>query len=378
MIEHLRPPDYEHLVVALNANGANGSQAGRVRAAGAALVALDVRPSAPNPLALLRLRRITKSWRPDVVHGWMYHANLAAALACGSTPLVWGIRQSLYANNREKPLTWLVIRAGAWLSSRPRAITYNARISSRQHSAYGYRSDRARVIDNGIDVGAFKPDAAFRRDVRTELGISEQAFVLGHFAHWRPAKDHATAMKAAGELVAMRRDAVFVLAGEGMDERNAELTGLIAAHGLSAQVKLCGRRTDMARMLAAVDIGYSSSAWGEAFSNAIAEAMACGVPCVATDVGAVREIVADCGIIVPPCDATALCRGWLAIMDLDSGGRRALSQRARARIAAHYAIDSYAASHANLYDELCRQSGGMGMRTTRVMGRLSSAAGSGE
>lgn len=352
-IESLRPPKYEHYVVALNSAGSNGSQSGRVRAAGASLECLEVRPSAPNPLALFRLRRIVRSWAPDVVQGWMYHANLAAALTCGSTPLLWSIRQTLYANNREKPLTWLVIRAGAWLSSRPGAIAYNARISSEQHGAYGYRSDRARVIDNGIDVRAFKPDPASRLAVRAELGLSEGAFVLGHFAHWRAMKDHANAMNAAAELVATYPEAAFLFAGDGMEENNVGLANIIAAHGLGAHVKLCGRRTDIARLMTAVDLGYSSSAWGEAFSNAIAETMACGVPCVATDVGAAREIIGDCGIVVPPSDAAALCRAWRAIMELDCDARGALSERARARIAMHFSIDACAEAYAKLYGELC-------------------------
>lgn len=353
MIESLRPPKYEHYVVALNTAGANGSQSDRVRAAGAALACLDVRPSAPNPLALIRLRRIVRSWAPDVVQGWMYHANLAAALTSGSTPLLWSIRQTLCANNREKPLTWLVIRAGAWLSSRPVAIAYNARISSEQHGAYGYRPDRARVIANGIDVCAFKPDPASRLAVRAELGFSERAFVLGHFAHWRPMKDHATAMKAAAELVATYPEAAFIFAGDGMEESNAELTSLISAHGLRTHVKLCGRRSDVARLMTSVDLGYSSSAWGEAFSNAIAEAMACGVPCVATDVGAAREIIGNCGIVVPPSDAAALCRAWRTIMELDCDVGRALGERARARIATHFSLDACAQAYANLYEELC-------------------------
>ncbi|MGH6889143.1 MAG: glycosyltransferase [Rhizomicrobium sp.] len=360
LVESLRPPDYEHFVVALNAAGVNGSQSGRVGAAGASLASLDLRPSAPNPLALLRLRRLAKSWAPDVVHGWMYHANLAAALACGSVPLVWSIRQTLYKNNREKPLTWLVIRAGAWLSFRPRAIVYNARLSALQHTAYGYRSHRARVIDNGIDVDAFRPDASSRLAVRAELGIPERAFVLGHFAHWRPMKDHANAVKAAAQLVRMHPEAVFVFAGEGMDTRNNELTALIAGHGLAGNVRLCGRRSDMARIMAAVDLGYSSSAWGEAFSNAIAETMACGVPCVATDVGAAREIIGDCGIVVPRSAPTDLCGAWRTILNMDSNTKRAWSERARARIAKHYSIGSCAGAYARLYGELCEQPGRIG------------------
>lgn len=352
LVESLRPPHFTHCVAALDASGVNGTQCDRVRLAGAMLVNLGVVPSAPNPLALLRLRNLTARWAPHVAHGWMYHGNLAATLACSPIPLLWGIRQTLSEDNREKRLTRLVIRAGGWLGSRPKAIVYNSTISARQHEALGYPHGKSRVIANGIDALEFRPDPQARQAIRAELGIGESQFVVGHFARFHPMKDHATAMRAAVRFLETHKDAVFVFAGEGMDARNAALGDLIAIHGLAANVRLCGRRTDMARLTAAIDLGYSSSAWGEGFSNVIAESMACGVPCVATDVGAAAEIVQDGGMTVPPRDPIALSKAWLAIAGMDVDARRGLGEHARRRIVTQFSLAACAHAYGSLYREL--------------------------
>ena len=141
------------------------------------------------------------------------------------------------------------------------------------------------MIANGIDVDRFKPDAAACAAVRSELGLAAEAIVLAHVARVDPMKDHHSFLAAMAELPELRA----LLIGAGTDI-------LPEAHNV---IRL-GRRNDVARLLAGADIIVSSSAFGEGFSNAIAEGMACGLPAVATAVGDVGAIVADTGIIVPP------------------------------------------------------------------------------
>jgi glycosyltransferase involved in cell wall biosynthesis len=147
---------------------------------------------------------------------------------------------------------------------------------------------------------------------------------------------------------------MFVLVGEGADAKNRELGALIDELDLRDRVRLCGRRTDIAAINNALDVASSASAWGEAFPNVVAEAMACGVPCVVTNVGDAPAIVDDTGTVVPPRDAAALSAAWANLATLGDEGRRALGLRARRRVVEHYAIDSGARCYAELYRNVAR------------------------
>lgn len=347
LLESLPADEYEHTVVAL---GGEGALSERVVVAGARLVCLHMIPSAPNPVALLRLRRLMREERPNLVHGWMYHANVAASLAAYGTalPVLWGIRHSVYVLAEEKLLTRLVILAGARVSARTSAVVYNARISARQHEALGYRSDKALVIPNGFDTEQFRPDAARGAQFRREWDIPLEALVVGLVARLHPVKGHDSFLRAATLFVNSCPNVVFVLAGDGLDATNAAMVERLASLGLSDRVRLCGRQLDTAAVNAALDIATCSSS-SEAFPNTIGEAMACGVPCVATDVGDVREIMGDTGLVVPSRDPEALCAGWLHLARIGEEGRRALGARARQRIIERYSIRSVSQQYTDLY-----------------------------
>jgi glycosyltransferase involved in cell wall biosynthesis len=249
-----------------------------------------------------------------------------------------------------------VIRAGARLSRRPVRIIFNAAVSRAQHVAFGYDGARSVVIPNGFDTAEFAPCAAERARVRAELDIPADALTVGLVARVHPMKDHATFLQAAKRFGEMHPRSVFVLVGEGADAANRELGALIDRLDLRDRVRLCGRRSDIAAIDNALDIAASSSAWGEAFPNATAEAMACGVPCVVTDVGDAPAIVDDTGEVVPPRDPVALGDAWARLAALGAGARRALGQRARARVIQHYAIDAGARQYANLYQAIAGSS----------------------
>lgn len=349
LLEALRPPDFEHVVVAL---GGVGSLSVRIGAA-AQLHHLGMNPACLSPRDLWRLRRILRASSPDVVHGWMYHANLVSSLATIrlGVPLIWGIRQSLHDLATEKRLTRLVIRGGALLSRHPRQILYNSVVSARQHEAAGYDSSRTLVIPNGFDATVFQPDNSARQQLREELKLPGEALLIGLVARVHPIKDHGNFLRAAGLLTQSVSDVHFVLVGDGADAGNPQLTALIDELRLRGRVHLCGCRTDIARINAAIDIASSSST-GEAFPNAIAEAMTCGVPCVATDVGDVSLIIGDTGVVVPARDAGALAVGWAQLAALDTSARRALGMRARQRIVDRYSLAAVSQQFADLYASL--------------------------
>lgn len=352
LLEGLGTPEFEHHVVSL---GREGELDARVRGAGAMLTHLSMRPERPDPRALWRLRGILRVSRPDVVHAWMYHANLMATLAALGTgvPVLWGVRQSLYDLRREKLSTRIVIHASRVLSGRPAGILYNSFTSAAQHEAFGFQSAKRLVISNGFDVQRFHADGEARARVRAELSIAQDALVIGLVARWHPMKDHANFLRAAALMVQSNPDTIFVLVGNGLDSGNLELRALVSSLALTDRVRLCGRREDVPAINAALNIA-SSSSWGEAFPNTIGEAMACEVPCVATDVGDVREIIGDTGGVVPPRDPEALCRGWQELAALPEAERRDKGRRARQRIVERYSMAMMASRYADLYAEVTR------------------------
>lgn len=352
LLETLQPPAFEHVVIALGGPGALSARVGAV----AALHHLGMNPARLWPGDLWRLRRIVHASAPDIVHGWMYHANITVTLATAGLrlPLVWGIRHSIHDLTDEKRLTRLVIKSGALLSRLPRHILYNSQVSARQHEAVGYDEGKTHLIPNGFDTSAFEPNEGLRQQIRAELALPAEALLIGLVARVHPIKDHANFLHAAGLFAATCPRAFFVLVGDGADADNLVLVSLIQELGLQDRVRLCGRRTDVAAINTALDIAVSSSR-GEAFPNAIGEAMACAVPCVATDVGDVPLIISDTGVVVPARDAGALAAGWAQLAALTVPARRALGLRARQRITEHYSLQAVSRQYADFYASLKRR-----------------------
>jgi glycosyltransferase involved in cell wall biosynthesis len=208
------------------------------------------------------------------------------------------------------------------------------------------------VIPNGFDTAAFRPDEDARRDVRRELGIAPDVEVVGHVARFDPQKDHRGLIEAAASVCRDRPAAMFVLCGNGVTDDNAALKSWIDRAGIAARVLVLGRRSDLARLTNAFDVAVSSSAYGEGFSNAIGEAMACGVPCVATDDGDGRRIIADTGRVVPVRQPGQLAGAIHELLSLPAGERKELGRAARSRVEEHYTISAVARQYEDLYREV--------------------------
>ena len=338
-------------VVSLGELGAMGEA---WRRDGVRVAALGMRPSTPDPLAFLRLVRLLRRERPELVQTWLYHADLLgglAARAAGVRPVLWNLRQSDLDPVETKWPTRAVVAASARLSRLvPRTIVCCSQASRRVHAALGYDDARMRVILNGVDLERFRPDAEARAGVRRELGVSGETPLIGMAARWHPQKDHATFLRAAALAARRFPDARFALCGEAVDAGNAELVGLVRELGLERSVLLLGQRRDMPRFNAALDLAALSSAFGEGFSNSIVEAMACGAPCVATDVGDSAAIVGETGWIAPKRDAAAFAAALESALALPMAALRARGAGARARAAERFD----AAVMARAYEELWR------------------------
>lgn len=353
LLEALSQPPFRHRVIVLMGHGDLSARAESV----ADVRYLNMQRGKALPDDVFRLRACLDECGPSVVHAWMHHANFLATFASWrrSWPLIWGVRQSLHGFASERFGTRLTIRANALLSKRASRIVFNSEVSAAQHAQIGFYAGRNVVIPNGFDTDVFAPDRDARVSIRRALGIPPSALVVGIVARVHPVKDHVTFLRAAEKFAQWFPATYFVLVGQGATRENEALAALVTRTGLGDRVKLCGRRDDIQLVNNAFDIATLSSV-SEAFPNAIAEAMACGVPCVGTEVGAMREIIGDTGVVVRASDPDALCMGWKVLADIGDAGRARLGTDARQRVMGRFSIAEVAKRYAMLYLSMAESS----------------------
>jgi len=288
----------------------------------------------PSPGFLFRLYRLLKEIGPDLIHGFMGGTNELCLLMgrLVGARVAWGIRCSDMDLDHYGLKSKLLFSLGAALSRRADLIIVNSSAGREYHASRGYAAERMTVVHNGINVAAFFPDPQAGGSFRRALGIGVDEVLIGHAARIDPMKDHETFLRAAA-LISRRRGGLrFLCAGGGGHSRQEELKRLSAGLGLDKSLIWAGERTDMNAVYNSLDIFTSSSSYGEGFSNAIGEAMACGKICVVTDVGDSSFTVGDAGVVIPPRDPHALARAWEQVLDLSREDRRSLGEKARRRV----------------------------------------------
>lgn len=325
-----------HHVVSLKSNGRLESE---IRSLGIPVTVLDLNDTRSFGHAFVRLARLLRAERPDVVITWLYHADLLDTLTnllTIRTRLIWNIRCADMDLSRYSAMTRALPRILAWLSRRPDVIIANSNAGRIAHEAYGYRTTAWKVIPNGFDTSRFHPDTQARQRTRADLGVEITTPLVGLIARFDPMKDHETFFFAAAKVIEAVPSVRFLLVGRGTE--GAEIRQLIAASGApSNRFILLGERLDIPDILAALDLGVSSSRT-EGFSNTIGESMASGVPCVVTDVGDSAIIVGDTGRVVPKASPQQLAQAMIEVLTLPVDQRAALGAAARERITRYYAI----------------------------------------
>lgn len=342
----------EPCVISLGPEGKIGVEISKL---GIPVHSLNLRRFFPNPAAVGSGLSAAQRFRPHLIQGWMPHGNLMAMLAGMWLPIgvsvVWNIRNSLNDLNNERRMTAAAIRLGAALSWYPAKIIYNSHVAAIQHEGIGYRRAKTVIIPNGFDCQMFRSSADARSSVRAELGIRDDALLVGLIARYHPMKDHAGFLRAAGRVAQRYLDVYFLLAGTGVVAQEPQLMRAVTEAKLQDRVFLLGERSDIARLTAALDISCSASAWAEGFSNAIGEAMASGVPCVVTDIGDSTYIVSDTGVSVPPSQPEMLAKAIGDLIDAGPDYRRNLGIAARQRIETQFSLESVAHRYEDLYRE---------------------------
>ncbi len=293
----------------------------------------------------LRLVKTIRSVHPDILHGYLGVANLlcvALGPFVGRPRVVWGARASFKELGKYDRFTRVAFLLERICSRFPDLIIANSIAGRDFYVSQGFPLQKTTMVPNGIDVSRFRPDTGAREKLRSEWGIEEAERVIGLVGRLDPRKDHPTFLTAASMLAGERKDVRFVCVGDGPPEYRRRLQSLGESLGLKDRLIWTGARADMAAVYNAMDLLTSASAFGEGFPNVIGEAMACGVPCVATDVGDSRSIVGNTGVVVTAGDPTSLCDGWRRILDLPGDRVAALGEEARARVVAEFGREALA------------------------------------
>lgn len=311
------------------------------------------------------LRSLIGEIKPDVIHAWGATAQLAATFAAPSdkagAPQIWSVART----------TPLAADAG-WLDkqifslakpARAKRIVYSSAVSASQFRRAGWPEASALVIAAGIDADRYKPDPAARERVRKQLELPKEAIVIGMHAPYSPEFDHATLLKAVGELIRTNQHLYCVLAGRAMQKGNATLMAAVGGGTLGTRTRLIGEWSDVAALFNACDV-VCSSATTDSARLALAMAMSCGVPCVGTGVGAQGEVLGNFGIAVEPGSPSALQRGLSRALDMPFDRRAFVIHEARKHIWQNFNIARSIEKLHELYNELAPEVLGATMTKT--------------
>jgi glycosyltransferase involved in cell wall biosynthesis len=299
----------------------------KLRQAGVSIYALDKKGRWDLAGWFWRYLKAIRKINPDVIYSFLTTSNIVAITGqlFIQKPVVWGIRAS---NMHLENYDWLA-RLTAWIEKKlsrfAQTIIFNANFSRQYHGDLGYHLANAVVIPNGIDTDIFKPDASSRIMVRNQLGIPQDAFVVGMLARVDPMKDYATYLAAAHMASSRHKNLYFIAAGAETDTAPWQ--------PLPPRFLCVGVWKDVPSLLNALDVMVLSSAFGEGFPNVVGEAMACGIPTIVTNVGDAAYVVGNQGRIISPRIPEALVQALEGMLE-----HPPLKDGIRERILSHFSV----------------------------------------
>jgi len=341
---------FEHCVISLSNVGVLGPQ---LVDAGIPVYPLGMKSLINGPSCIWSLRRLLKSLRPDIVHTWMYHADLLGGIAArslGIRNIIWCIRSTDIRQGGSK-LTLLVRKACAKLSYYiPKVIVCAAHGSRKIHELVGYDPAKMLVIPNGFDMNRLSVDVLDRESFRSSLGIKPDTILVGSIGRFNQVKDHGTFIQAAAQLAENYPNVRFLLVGRGLKSDNLELVQQIESTGFAKRFILLGERSDVPVCLRAMDV-FCLHSRTEGFPNVLGEAMAVGLPCVTTDVGDAAYLLDRDEYVVPPSNPAMLSGAIECLLRLGEDRRAELGAISRQRIFEKFTLTAISKQYADLYDK---------------------------
>ncbi|MBA3943474.1 MAG: glycosyltransferase [Herpetosiphonaceae bacterium] len=291
--------------------------------------------------------------RPDILHSYMTGSNELALLLgrIVGARVVWGLRVADLDLSHYGWFPQALFRLGALLSPYPDLIISNSHAGLHYHQTRDYAAGRMIVIPNGIDTTRFQLDAAAGCEQRRAWGIAHGTQLIGIVGRLDPVKDHPTFLRAAALLVTSLPGVRFVCVGSGPATYRATLQRLATELGIANHMLWVDNSDNMVGVYNALSL-LTSTSLSEGFSNVLGEAMACGLPCVATDAGDSAWIMGDTGVIVPPGTPSDLAQAWHLMLTGDPAGRSEMILQRRERVLCCFSLGSLVDQYSLCYEQL--------------------------
>ena len=309
---------------------------------------------------IFSLIKLIESLKPDLVQTWLVHADffggIAARLA-GINKVVWNVRYSNVELGKTKFLTIFIMKILINLSFLiPQLIIINSKRGMKMYSAKGYDKKKLRLIQNGYDLSILKINKIKNKTFRKKIKIKKETPLIGNVSRYDPKKDHLNFIQALSLLKSKKINFFCVLVGTKIHRYNLKLISKIQELKLTKNIKLLGRSNNITEVMNGIDIYVQSSGYGEGFPNVVAESMACGTPCVVTDVGDAGIIVGNTGWVVPPKNSHKLAKAIeKAIYEMKTKKWNKKCYKARLRIKENFEIMKMIKSYNNLWNQILRK-----------------------
>jgi len=320
----------------------HGPMQAELQSSGVHLVCLEKQGRWDLPKFIWRLWRTIREIKPMVLHSYMAEPNLLTALLKPFLPgvrVVWGLRDSKPDAALYGMAARLSFQLGRMLSRMPDLIIANSRSGRDFYTSIGFPEEKLRVVPNGIDVGRFVINRGAGMAVRQELGVEPGHELFGLIGRLNPMKDHAGFLQAVAIIAAESPESRFLCVGDGPADYKSQMVALADSLGIADRVIWKEARQDMPAIYNALDALVSASSFGEGFSNVIGEAMACGVPCLVTDVGDSAWLVDKTGLAIEPNNPVALANAMRSFLSLSLDARDELGRKARSRIEDNFTVE---------------------------------------
>lgn len=351
---------YTHIVVSLMDEGKYGSL---LREAGVEVHCLNMASGRVTLPGLVKLFRLLRSLKPDAVQTWMYHADLIGgvmARLAGIRNINWGIHHTILDPKQSKGTTILAAKLCAKLSRFvPKKIVFCAQKSLEVHRTLGYAANKLVVANNGYDLSLFFINSSLGDKVREEFNLDGNSPLLGLVGRFDPLKDHHNLVSALSLIKQKGVSFKCLLIGAELNRQNSTLNAWLAENDLKEEVLLLDQRSDIPAIMNALDIHVLSS-FSEAFPNVLCEAMACGTPCVTTDVGDTALIVGKTGWVVPPKNPQALADTMITALDEKKNNPEKWAERktqVRKRVEANFSIEIMIANYHSIWFGYSKEKG---------------------
>lgn len=355
LVENMHDGAWRNVIVAVDARPWP-DQARRLRGVTSAFY--DLKASGTlRPGVIRELRKIIREVKPDVVQTWMHHADFVGGITarlCGVRNVVWSIHcREIHRNPGESALRHSLFRTALRLASKfvPRKIISCSAAAIEDHAANGYPRQKMEWIANGICTDKFSPQPGEGLVLRQQLGLPADAAVIGYAGRFHEMKQMETFLRAAALTLQKNPAAYFVLCGGEESSLTDEAKSALSLLSDRSRIRFAPFRANMERFYSALTI-FSLSSRTEACPMTLLEAMACGIPCAATDVGDCAALLGSRDFIAPPGDAFALSAAWEHVLSLSDDARQDLSTRLRKRVVSQYSIGGCARRYEAAYDAL--------------------------